>query len=147
MLLLRKIWTSLVVLVIAVSLCTPASAGDTLKKFSPKRHPYLYTVIGGTAAGAGVGALFGGRGNFAKGMLIGGGGASAFYLHFHHQAGGDKRPIAYFATHSALGLGVGWTVCGCGVGAGVGLLVGAGADLLWQSMRKQKPQPTATTTP
>jgi hypothetical protein len=150
MLLSKRIWTLLLALVTTVALCAPTFGMDfkkTLKKMSPHKHPYIYTTIGGAAVGGGIGALVGGGGNFAKGLLLGGGGASAFYLHFHHEAGGDYRPWAYFATHTALGTGAGWTICGCGTGAVTGLLVGAGADLLWQTMKKPKKHPTASTNP
>jgi hypothetical protein len=132
-------------IVMAVALCAPAHAADPLKI---KKHKYLYTTIGGAAFGAGIGAIAHGSGNVTKGALLGGGGASAVYLHFNHKAAGDHRPIAYFATHSALGLGAGWTVCGCGTGAVAGLLVGAGADLIWQSLSKTPSHPsTAGTNP
>jgi hypothetical protein len=75
----------------------PAFAADRpvdprdLKGVSPHLHRYIFSVIGGTAVGAGIGAILGGGHNIQKGMLIGGGGASALYLHSHRSTGGAYR--------------------------------------------------------
>ena len=75
---------------LAVSICllwflaVPAFAADPqvtskdLKGISPKHYKYAFSVIGGAAVGAGIGALVNGWSNdVAKGLLIGAGGASA----------------------------------------------------------------------
>ncbi|MFB3815880.1 MAG: hypothetical protein ACE14L_17390 [Terriglobales bacterium] len=128
-------------LVLALWLATPvfaqtwtADAKQELAKASPKRHPYLFSTIGGAAIGAGIGAILGGGNDITKGLLIGGGGASSMYLHSHRRTGGRLRPWQYLASHTALGAGIGWTVCGCNDGLLGGTLFGAGADLVWQTM-------------
>ena len=102
-----------------------------LKGISPKRHRYLFNVAGGLAVGAGIGALLGGAPSVAKGMLIGGGGASAWYLHSHPNGGGAMHNWAHIASYTALGSGLGWTLCKCGDGSGWGALMGGGASALW----------------
>ncbi len=102
-----------------------------LKGISPKRHKYIFNVLGGVAIGAGIGALLGGAPSITKGMLIGGGGASAWYLHSHPNAAGDMHNWAHLASYTALGSGLGWTLCKCGDGAGWGALMGGGASALW----------------
>ncbi len=116
----------------------PVDKND-LKSISPHRHRYLFSVIGGTLLGAGIGELVGGgHGNIAKGMLIGGGGLSAIYLHSHRSAADGYRDWAFIGSHSALGLGAGWTICGCERGAVFGLLAGAGGSAIWRAMAPQK---------
>src|SRR5581483_11479575 len=94
--------------------------------------------IGGAALGGGFGALVGGKGNFAKGLLIGGGGASALYLHSHRSTGGAYRDWLFIPTHTALGTGIGWTICGCDNGAAAGALIGGGGSALWRAMAPDK---------
>ncbi len=112
----------------------PMDAKRDLQGISPKRHRYIFTVLGGAAVGAGVGALVGSGNDITKGVLVGAGGASSIWLHSHHREGGALRPWEYFASHTALGAGIGWTICGCNDGLISGTLIGAGGDLLWQTM-------------
>ncbi len=102
-----------------------------LKGISPKRHKYIFSVIGGVAIGAGIGALLGGAPSVTKGMLIGGGATSAWYLHSHPNAGGEMHNWAHIASYTALGSGLGWTLCKCGDGSMWGALMGGGASALW----------------
>jgi len=104
---------------------------DDLKGISAKRHKYLFNVAGGVAIGAGIGALLGGAPSVTKGMLIGGGGASAWYLHSHPNGAGQMHNWAHLASYTALGSGLGWTLCKCGDGSGWGALMGGGASALW----------------
>lgn len=141
----NRFWSVALCLALLMTLAMPALARDRqvdkrdLKGISPHRHRYLFSVIGGTLLGGGIGALVGGgHGNIAKGMLIGGGGLSALYLHSHRDAAGASRDWAFVASHTALGLGAGWTLCGCGRGAAFGTLAGAGGSLIWRSMAPQK---------
>ena len=144
----KKFWCVALCLTLCLMLAAPAFAGDgqtkqnlkqDLKSYSPRHHRYLYSVVGGALLGAGVGALVGGgHGNIMKGMLIGGGGLSALYLHSHRSATEPYRDWAFLASHSALGLGAGWTICGCNRGAAFGLLAGAGGDLIWRALAPQK---------
>src|SRR4051794_17170577 len=91
---------------------------EDLKGISPKRHRYIFNVAGGLAVGAGIGALLGGAPSVAKGILIGGGAGSAWYLHGHPNAAGSMHNWAHIATYTALGSGLGWTLCKCGDGSG-----------------------------
>ncbi len=140
----KKILGTMLAFVLVAAFVAPAFAGDRpvderdLKGISPKRHRYIFSVIGGTLVGAGVGALVGGGGNIAKGMLIGGGGVSALYLHSHRSTGAGYRDWAFIASHTALGLGAGWTICGCDEGALFGGLAGAGGSMIWRAMAPQK---------
>jgi hypothetical protein len=122
-------------LVLMVSVPLFAADRDTTKAdlngISPKRHRYIFNVVGGLAVGAGIGALLGGAPSVTKGMLIGGGGASAWYLHSHPNAAGNMHNWAHLASYTALGSGLGWTLCKCGDGAGWGALMGGGASALW----------------
>jgi hypothetical protein len=141
----KKIWGAMLAFVLLLTFVAPAFAGERpvdvrdLKGISPHRHRYLFSVIGGTLLGGGVGALIGGgHGNIAKGMLIGGGGLSALYLHSHRSAGERYRDWAFIGSHTALGLGAGWTICGCNRGAAFGTLAGAGGSMIWRAMAPQK---------
>lgn len=141
----KRFWSVALCLALIVMVAAPSFAGDRavdkrdLKGISPHHHRYLFSVIGGTLLGGGIGALVGGgHGNIAKGMLIGGGGLSALYLHSHRGATDGYRDWAFIASHTALGLGAGWTICGCGRGAAFGTLVGAGGSMIWRAMAPQK---------
>ncbi len=150
----RKFLGLVLCFLLAVWFVVPAFAADPpmdakrdLQGISPKRHRYIFSVIGGAALGAGIGALLGGGNDITKGLLIGGGGASSLYLHSHRREGGSLRPWEYFASHTALGAGVGWTICGCDDGLVSGTLVGAGGDLLWQTMTPSGRRATTATGP
>jgi hypothetical protein len=141
----KKFLGAMLACALVLTFVVPAFAGERpvdvrdLKGISPHHHRYLFSVIGGTLLGGGIGALVGGgHGNIAKGMLIGGGGLSALYLHSHRSSAGAYRDWAFVASHTALGLGAGWTICGCGRGAAFGTLAGAGGSLIWRSMAPQK---------
>lgn len=127
---------------IVFSLCllvVPAVAADHDRdvdvkdlKGVPHKHRYIWSVAGGTALGAGLGA-FGGPVGAGKGSIIGGSVASAFYLSRHHQTGGGWRPWLLVATNGALLGGLGWTVCDCGDGMGIGALIGGGGTAVIQA--------------
>ena len=140
----NKFWGLAICLGLLLMLVAPAFAGDRpvdkrdLKGISPHRHRYIFATMGGAAVGAGFGALIGGKGNFAKGLLIGGGGASALYLHSHRNTGGAYRDWLFIPTHTALGTGIGWTLCGCDNGALAGALIGGGGSAIWRAMAPQK---------
>ena len=99
----------------------------------PKSHRYLWAVIGGTAAGAGLGVIApGGTKSAFKGALLGGSLTSAFYLAKNPRAAYGSRGWAHVATNTALGTGILWTLCNCGSGAGAGALIGGGGTALYQ---------------
>ena len=141
----NRFWSVALCFALLFTLAVPAMASDRpvdtrdLKGISPHHHRYLFSVIGGTLLGAGVGELVGGgHGNIMKGMLIGGGGLSAIYLHSHRDAADGYRDWAFVGSHTALGLGAGWTICGCTRGAVFGALAGAGGSLIWRALAPQK---------
>src|SRR5438105_15896491 len=111
----------------------PAFAGDRpldpkrdLKGINPHRYRYIFSVLGGAAVGAGVGAILGSGNDLTKGALIGGGAVSSLYLSSNRNAARGYRDWAYILSHTALGTGAGWTLCGCGDGAVSGALIGGG---------------------
>ncbi len=129
----------------------PAMAADPevttkdLKGISPQRHRYLFSVIGGAAIGAGIGALVGGGNDITKGIMMGGGGMSALYLHSHRRDNlNGWRNWAYVGSYTAFGGGLGWTLCGCDDGLVSGLLIGGGATAAWLSAHPQRTSGTAT---
>jgi hypothetical protein len=109
-----------------------------LKGVSAKRYRYIFSVVGGAAVGAGLGAILGSGNDLTKGALLGGSAASAFYLHSHRSAAVPYRDWAFIATHTALGTSLGWTVCGCNDGAIAGALIGGGASAIWRATAPQR---------
>jgi hypothetical protein len=109
-----------------------ATAGDL--RGIPKSHRYAWAVLGGTAAGAGIGVIApGGTKSAVKGLLIGGSLTSAFWLAKHPRAAEGKRPFAHIVTNTILGTSVLWTICDCGEGAWAGALLGGGGTALIQA--------------
>lgn len=102
-----------------------------------KKHHYLWATAGGAALGAGIGALIppGSGKSAAKGVLLGGGLTSFFYLASHKEAADGYRPLAFIATNTALGAGIGWSVCNCGTGSWTGALIGGGFTAIVQAVR------------
>jgi len=144
--------------ILAIGLClsflttavTPAFAGDRdvspqdLKGI-PKKNRFLTSVVGGAALGAGIGALLpGGANTMWKGVLIGGGFTGEWYMAKHRNAAGEWTSWAHIGTGSALGTGIGWSICDCNDGAIGGLLVGAGLESIWQASKR--PRTTAKNT-
>lgn len=103
----------------------------------PKKHRYIWAIAGGVAIGAGIGWLApGGNKSIAKGILIGGSGASFLYLTSHPRVVSNAwRPWAHVITNTALGTGIGWTACNCNNGAGIGALIGGGGTVVIQGFR------------
>lgn len=114
-----------------------AQASDL--KGIPKSHKYFWAVLGGTAAGAGLGIIApGGTKSAIKGALLGGSATSAFYLAKNPRAARESRAWAHLITNTALGTGIGWTACDCGGGAWAGGLIGGGATAVWQAFKSRK---------
>lgn len=145
-------------LALAVCLClitvftAPAFAAgrdvDTsdLKGISPKRHRYIFTVLGGAAVGAGIGMAMGSEPSVAKGALIGSGLMSSWYLATHRDNLGGWRNWAQLGSYTALGAGLGWTACKCGDGAGIGALIGGGTAAIWQASKRDSGRVARTPT-
>ncbi len=139
-----KFWGLLLTAAMLVWLAAPCLAGDRpidkrdLKGISPHRHRYIFSVVGGAAIGAGIGKVLGGGNDITKGLLIGSGGASALYLHSHRSTGGAYRDWLFIGSHTALGTGLGWTICGCNTGALAGGLIGGGGSAMWRALEPDK---------
>src|SRR5215469_13076597 len=101
----------------------------------PRHHRYFWAVAGGAAVGAGIGVFLpGGTKTAIKGLMIGSGGSSLWYLSRHPNAAGDWTPWAYLGTNATLGGGLGWLACDCGTGFGLGALAAGGGTALIQAM-------------
>jgi|SRR4051812_10191568 hypothetical protein len=149
----KKLWALLLCFCFFVAVM-PAFAADPdvttkdLKGISPQRHRYIFSVLGGAAVGAGIGVLLGSGNDITKGLMVGGGGMSALYLHSHRRDNlNGWRNWAYVASYSAFGGGLGWTICGCDDGLVAGTLIGGGATAAWLVSHPQRVPRTATTTP
>ncbi len=149
----RKIWIVLLSISLISTMSLPALAADPqttakdLKGVSPKRFKYLFTVVGGAAVGAGVGAIVGGGNDITKGLLVGSGAASLAYMHSNRRDNlSGWKNWAYVASGTTLGSGLGWTVCGCNSGLGGGALVGLGASALWVAANPQRTTTTRSAT-
>jgi hypothetical protein len=147
----QKLWALVLCLCFMFIAAMPAMAADPqvtkddLKGISPQRHRYLFSVIGGAAVGAGIGVLLGNGNDITKGLMIGGGGMSALYLHSHRRDGMNGwRNWAYMASYTAFGGGVGWTLCGCDDGLVSGMLIGGGATTAWLVAHPQHVPSTAS---
>lgn len=125
----------------------PPSAKQTLRKVTPRRYSYVFSVVGGAALGAGVGAILGGGASLGKGALIGAGGISDLYLTSFPNALGGFRSWAFLLSNTALGSGVGWTLCGCNNGLAAGALVGGGGTAALQAWHAQQDKTTASANP
>jgi hypothetical protein len=101
----------------------------------PKSHKYLWSIVGGTALGAGLGVIApGGTKSAFKGALLGGSVTSAFYLAKHPRALTGWREWAHVGTNAALGTGILWTFCDCNEGALAGGLLGGGGTAVYQAL-------------
>lgn len=145
----KRIWVWICCFLMMFMLALPALAADPqitakdLKGISPKKYRYVFSTAGGAAIGMGVGKLLGGGNDIIKGMMIGGGGASALYLHSHPRADiKGWRNWAVVGSYTAFGSGLGWTLCGCDTGAVSGALIGGGASAWYTALHG----PSKTTT-
>jgi hypothetical protein len=131
-------------LLVLLAGAAPAFAGGHDRDMDPQRdlrgvphvraHRWFFATAGGAAIGAGVGTLLpGGMKSTWKGLLIGGGGASSMYLLSHRDTGTGWRDWAFIGSNTALGTGIGWTLCNCGDGAVAGALIGGGGTGFWEA--------------
>jgi hypothetical protein len=148
----KRLWAALCSLLMLFMLALPAFAEDPqttaqdLKGISAKRYRFLFTTAGGAAVGAGIGVLLGGGKDVLKGIMVGGGGGSALYLHSHPRDDMHGwRNWAMIGSHTALGGGIGWTLCGCDDGLVAGSLIGGGATAWWQASHTGRRRNTAST--
>jgi hypothetical protein len=135
---LNKLYTFVLCLGLLFTIGASAQTRDPdrrdLHGISPKNHRYLFTVLGGAAAGAGLGFVLPGEKTPLKLMLMGGGAGSTWYLYFHRNALGSFHDMAMIGGNTALGWGIGWLGCNCRDGAYAGTLLGAGLTAGWQAL-------------
>lgn len=138
----RKLCTLAICLGLLVMLGSTAIAQDMssrdLNGINPQNHKYIITTLGGAAAGAGLGFILGGGLKTAKLALIGGGGASAWFLHTHPYSLGRFHDWAMVGSGTTLGMGIGWTICNCDNGLLAGTLIGGGGTALWESLKHDR---------
>lgn len=109
-----------------------------LSGISPKKHKYIFTVLGGAAAGAGLGFVLPGEKTPLKLMLMGGGAGNAWYLYTHRNALGSFHDMAMIGGNTALGWGIGWLGCNCRDGAYAGTLLGAGLTAGYEALQNDR---------
>jgi hypothetical protein len=141
---LRKFWIFVLCLGLLFTLGAAAQTSRDpdrrdLRGISPKRHKYIFTVLGGAAAGAGLGFVLPGEKTPLKLMLMGGGGASTWYLHTHRNALGNWHSMGLIGGNTALGWGIGWLGCNCRDGAYAGTLLGGGLTGAWVALESDRP--------
>jgi hypothetical protein len=106
-----------------------------LRGISPQYHKYIFSVAGGAAVGAGLGYILPGEKTPLKLMMIGGGGASTWFLHTHKATLGPFRDWGMIASNTALGSGIGWLGCNCHDGLIGGALLGGGGTAVWEALK------------
>lgn len=138
----RKPCVFTICLGLLVMLGTTAIAQDMtnqdLNGISPQNHKYIITTLGGAALGAGLGFILGGGLKTGKLALIGGGAGSAWFLHSHRYALGKYHDWAMVGSGTALGAGIGWTICDCDNGLIAGTLIGGGGLATWEALKHDR---------
>ena len=145
----KKPLTLLLALLVALIFTLPSYAADApnlkqdLRRVNPRRYSYLFSVLGGAALGAGVGAMLGSGNALAKGALIGGGGVSELYLTSFPNFAQGYRSWGFLLSNTALGAGLGWTLCGCNNGLAAGSLIGGGGTAALEAWHAKQNTTTA----
>jgi hypothetical protein len=106
-----------------------------LRGISPQHSKYIFSVLGGTAAGAGLGFILPGEKTPLKLAMIGGGGVSTWFLHSHRNTLGAYHDWGMITSNTALGGGIGWLGCNCDDGLVGGTLIGGGATAVWEALK------------
>jgi len=148
----RKFWGVVATcLLMLLALAVPALAANRepdvndLKGISPHRFRYLFSVAGGALVGAGVGVILGSGNDITKGIMVGGGAASAVWLHTHpHDTLKGWRDWALIGSYTSAVSGTAWTLCGCRDGAIGGALIGGGAAAIWRASQRTPSNTTAS---
>jgi len=145
----KKFLTILVAVCVVLVFTMPSFAADPpsvkqdLRKVTPRRYSYIFSVVGGAALGAGVGAILSSGAGLAKGALIGGGGISELYLTSFPDFAQGYRSWGFILSNTALGSGLGWTMCGCNNGLAAGALVGGGGTAALEAWHAKQNTTTA----
>jgi hypothetical protein len=146
----HKFWAVVLCACFLFIAAMPAMAADPeptpkdLKGISPQRFRYLFSVAGGAAVGAGIGFIVGSGNDITKGVMVGGGAMSFYYLHKHKNDNlHGWRNWAMIGGNTALVGGIGWTLCGCNDGLVAGALIGGGVTAAWMVAHPPKTPTTA----
>jgi hypothetical protein len=135
----KKLWMLVLCLGLLLPLMSVAQSRDVdrrdLRGISPQHHKYILSVLGGAAAGAGLGYILPGEKTPLKLALIGGGGASTWFLHTHRATLGPVHDWAMIGSNTALGSGIGWLGCNCHDGLIGGALIGGGVTATWEALK------------
>lgn len=105
---------------------------------SPQHFKYLFSTVGGAAVGAGLGFILPGEKTPLKLALIGGGGASTWFLSSHRSEVGQFHDYAMMGSNTLLGTGVGWLACNCRDGGFGGALIGGGVTAVWEALKNDR---------
>jgi hypothetical protein len=135
----RKFWILFFCLVLLLPLASAAQSRQPdkrdLRGINPHRYKYVFSVLGGAAAGAGLGYILPGEKTPLKLALIGGGGVSTWFLTTHRSTLGPFHDWAMIGSNTALGSGIGWLGCNCHDGLIGGALIGGGATAVWEALK------------
>lgn len=137
----KKLWIFVFCLGLLVPLMSVAQSNDRdvdqrdLSGISTHRTKYVFSVLGGAAAGAGLGFVLPGSKTPAKLAMIGGGGVSTWFLHTHRDTLGGAHNFGMIVSNTVLGGGIGWLGCDCNDGLVGGFLIGGGATAIWQALK------------
>lgn len=138
----KKFWIFAILLGLLCLVTSSAIAQTVTKKdlrgISPQRHKYIFSVLGGAAAGAGLGFVLGGGLKTGKLAMLGAGGMSTWYLHTHRDSLGDMHDWAMIGSNTVLGMGAGWTICDCNNGLIAGALLGGGGTAAWEALKHDR---------
>jgi hypothetical protein len=70
--------------------------------------------------------------------MLGGSGASTWFLHTHRDSLGDMHDWGMIDSNTVLGMGAGWTICDCNNGLVAGALLGGGGTAVWEALKHDR---------
>jgi hypothetical protein len=140
----RKFWVLVLCLGLIFPLMSAAQSRNRdvdrrdLNGISPQHFKYILSSLGGAAVGAGLGYILPGEKTPLKLALIGGGGASTWFLHSHRDTLGPLHDWGMVGSNTLLGTGIGWLGCNCHDGIVGGALIGGGATAVWEALKNDR---------